>query len=1334
MAEQSSHDVVNQTRSGGEISPSDVPANKPDNITAGGDAGVVEQHNSNNDINDNDNDSKAQQQPNTKTRENAHNTSENSNDGEPVINGLGETSNTGDDRLSPLQLGDASGGSDTDTSRTDLRSSADGSQHMRTSSVKRTSVFKPVSYAKFSVTKSPGPLQTSKASAEKTPFSSASSTPSISQQPAKPRLVAKSTGGLRDLTPKPTGIGNKSGNGGPDPNQVWNKNRPVQPPSAKHLTDEELKQQYGIHMTSRIQEDGNGKEAKWADIDDDEDDWAPETIEWNDGTKITLTHTENVPLPGAKEKDTTKDGKLSPPLPESKSKLLLSKTSSVGPNATVLKLGASSDKQNRPGDPLAKSQNGKPTLTSKAQSAAHRSPWAPLPPIDKVPPVTVSPPLHVPSARFSQRDAHGHAPGPATSAPAKEIAADDFNRSWRDTHSSAPRELYNSQSGRYEPVLDTRRGPARNETNFRPPSLLQRPTHGEQPTPEEPSPTFQSRVSAADGVSWGRRRTSSNVSGGSGAFGRRMSLGKGPVNGVNERSSSPLPHQRGQYPPRGISPPQSSARQNRAALPTTHYAPPGFHSGATQQSGPPLTNAAAQQQVPFEDPISMQQRIMREKRELARQRRKEEEEREEAAKQERIRLKLQAMGVPPEKPAEKIPEKPSGRTLQKPAGEAQSSPPELSKPAAGGAPTLSPPKPPVPEPSGEPKQYGMMKVHHPASAKKLVAASEKSPDRPFPNNQPRQPASPPRDSKFESNRHLSTNVNGVRPSTESSPTESSHESIMDEKPPQWKGPLAGATPYTSWSGQKLSPHPAPSSSLWGPLSNDKALGNGTFDRNLTGFPPRDLPLTIGLPSTNDRLGSTERPQTMADNGRPSSPLSSPQERPSRNETLKPIARPTPIGPPNSHSQSQRSQHDQVSRRSQDTSSWNDFHSVAAKGEAGESEKLHRELTTLREEEARSGLGPVSLQVSFNETWRQVENDQASQHQIVSIARSTDRGASLPTLHGFPAAVTPLPFSDVSTKPPTNPTGRESRFFPHGGDQLRRPANIPSTHLRSPSPPPPDDISSHPVFTGDSNRPLVHLPTPKPRVKLPPQVSPPALPTTAPTLPSMAAAPAVRHASQPVTNTTSWQDRFNGLFGKKPSPGKTYALAVASVTKEPLEVQPSASLASVSFPQHDEIELRDAGKATSKDVEDEEAIFEDREAGSTPVVKLPIMAPKAAWLPALPPPHSRLRSKYSKPVQPWSIEPNISGVFDDNHTSVIIHLPGGDVAKTLIFPKKGGGNPARQRGSSTFKQRKNVKPREGSGNCSHSHASRKHPQSASTVPRVHQNSGSWSNRPSASAAH
>lgn len=42
MAEQTSHDVVNQTRSGGEPSPSDVPASKPDKESAGGDVGGID--------------------------------------------------------------------------------------------------------------------------------------------------------------------------------------------------------------------------------------------------------------------------------------------------------------------------------------------------------------------------------------------------------------------------------------------------------------------------------------------------------------------------------------------------------------------------------------------------------------------------------------------------------------------------------------------------------------------------------------------------------------------------------------------------------------------------------------------------------------------------------------------------------------------------------------------------------------------------------------------------------------------------------------------------------------------------------------------------------------------------------------------------------------------------------------------------------------------------------------------------------------------------------------------------------------------------------------------
>ena len=42
MAEQSSRDVVDQTLSGGDPSPSDVPASTNDKLSAGGDAGKTE--------------------------------------------------------------------------------------------------------------------------------------------------------------------------------------------------------------------------------------------------------------------------------------------------------------------------------------------------------------------------------------------------------------------------------------------------------------------------------------------------------------------------------------------------------------------------------------------------------------------------------------------------------------------------------------------------------------------------------------------------------------------------------------------------------------------------------------------------------------------------------------------------------------------------------------------------------------------------------------------------------------------------------------------------------------------------------------------------------------------------------------------------------------------------------------------------------------------------------------------------------------------------------------------------------------------------------------------
>lgn len=1310
MAEQSRHDVVNQTRSGGEPSPSDVPASKPDKDSARGDAGEFKLIAIN---------AQTERLTNLQLLHGESLTdilevgkpegptpTDNGRQGPALLasralelNGLTPTSDGGEDAGSL-------GGSESDTSRTD------GRHHTRTGSVKKPTSFKPVSFTKFSIPKAPGSISTSKVGDKVPPLSTSSG--ASSQPSTRPRLVAKSTSVLRDPTSKPMARGMKNGGASPDPIQVWNKNRPAQPPPSKHLTDEELKQQYGIHMTSRIQEDGSGTEAKWADIDDDEDDWAPETIEWNDGTKISLTHTENAPAP-AQDSKTCKEIKDAPPPMEQSAtndsnKVLGSKSpTSVGPNATILRLGANAERQQQAkASNLLKGSNEKPTLTAKTPAPVPvKSPWATLPPVDKVPPVI--PPVQ--QAQVASRPPQGQesVPGPV---PAKEIAADDFNRSWRDGQHTIPRELYNSQSGRYEPVSDTRNGLPKNEQQLRTPSVLQRPSHIEFSGPAEPSPAFQThRTSNQDGAHWTRRRTSSNVSGGSGSFGRRMSLGRpdipakindsrrgSQVNGVIERPTSPrdISYSKGGMA-RGLSPNQQSAGsawQPRTSTNANSMPQPSIPGAPQTTSAPQTTGSSAPEepaivsQVPEEDPIAMQQRIMKEKRLEARQRRLEQEEREEAERRERIRLKLEALGPPPEKEKPKPQEQQATAKVQ--SKEATATTPTTVNPVV-----QSPPKPPVPEPTGEPKQYGMMKVHHPESVKRLVTVNERTTEKPaITGTHGRRAPSPARDAKLDG-----TKTDGLLPTTEISHPQSQEqhcEQATDEKSSQWRGNLNPSSSYSPWgTGSKLGSHTTTSANPWKPLSNDKTLGNGTFDRNLSGFPPKDIPLRghlsladqphITPPSTSAERMSGPQPfpsssRVAPENQSSLTPLQAPDTRHPVYEPLNPISRPGPIGPP----VTQPGHRPQESRQ---TTAWNNFHAVAAKKDAEDSEKFRRELTARRDD------GPTSMQISFNETWRQVRTgDQAGQRQVISVARTNDNGGPLSPLHAFDNTVDALPFADNHSRPFPNVTGRGSRFFPPTVEAPKRSVGAEDGHARSPSPPPPEEISSHPAFTGDSHRPLVHLPTPKPVVKLPPKTSPTI--SKPASFASMAAATPPRVVPQPIASM--WQEKINVLFGKKGSTEKKHSLAVASATKEPLDVQSQLSSAAVSFPQNADSEpQKDVGKVTSKEVEEEEEMFEDREAGSLPVVRVPIMAPPAAWRAALPPP-TRLRSKYLKPMQVLSIESFLIGLQEKDSSGnlqISIRLPGWENLKLVTLPKRGGSHRPRQRGSSNFRPRKNTKSRE-----------------------------------------
>lgn len=399
-------------------------------------------------------------------------------------------------------------------------------------------------------------------------------------------------------------------------------------------------------MASRLQpDDAKAGQSTWADIEDEEDDWeAPEAITWTDGTKTTIPHvdeTEVIP-----EQLVPKENKV------------VEKPQSPAPSAaspSVRPVFASGK-----GLVLKSASSEKPTLVAKppAPPTPVKSPWAQLPPVTKSSPMEAA--NEPPHGRFQPPGQGYFSRGGPPPAAAREIAADDFSRSPRRDN----QQLFNSQSGRYEPVSD-RRGLARTDFNQRQPAVLQRPIHSESQGPAEPSAAFQTHHSSAGygGGGYGRRRNSSNVSGGSGSF-QRMGRPHDQTTATPEllsaRRSSFV--SAGEHPisPHNFSPsgPQGDPRQPSTS-PYQPRASPAMSSAAPQISEPrlgdggvetPATQASAPApQAAVENTVEFQKRLMQERRAEAIKRRQEEEASEEAERKERLAKKLAALGPPPER-------------------------------------------------------------------------------------------------------------------------------------------------------------------------------------------------------------------------------------------------------------------------------------------------------------------------------------------------------------------------------------------------------------------------------------------------------------------------------------------------------------------------------------------------------------------------------------------------------------------------------------------------------------------------------------------------------------
>lgn len=1174
----------------------------------------------------------------------------------------------------PAQRGDLELKTAEDGSHGDDRSAADihsdtekkgDAHHVRSDSVKKPTTFSKVSVTKNFLNKAaPTTAAAPSKIGEKREYiqtlmqegresdSLLASPASVATLPPKigPRLVAKagpSLGNLQKARPGPQNVG------GPDASKVWNKNRrefgmlcrglektnsilavPQAPP--KQFTDEELKQQYGIHLATRLQTDEGNNDSKWADIDD-EDDWAPEAVEWMDGTKSTVAPQEAAPSepqimqrpaqrpaqqqpqapaqrtvlqlaprtqPPLQEPAATKPATEAPaaqqeapkpapaPVPADTAKPILAPKRTDSQSMKILKPGAAAIQAKLNG-PSASAAD-KPSLKAKNPAPPQTSPWKPVPKPDSV--SAINPPTQAPQAPaqyapLASQDARSYEQ--PQQIPARQIAADTFDRSWKEGEGGA-RELFNSSNGRYEPAPEGRRSSVKHD-NFRKPAVLQRQSHG-GPSPAEPSAAFQSRTSGQMDGGWGNRRRGSSVSQSSNSAARRMSMQRSHDPPVAVSEGVPPPSVRNEATKPTFSQ-QSAWDQQMPARPTDAQPSPSLVAEVATPAGPAPESAPS-----AEDVAKMQARVMREKRELAQKRRAEEEEREAAAKAERLAAKLAALEG-------------AGKSKKERAAEA------AAATATKNAPKVAEPAAPVVQPSPA----------TPAETATLVESLEAQtlPPPPPPAQSEKQlPPQGPPTSSTKQQQSLPDIDQAQKQAPRSGPFQQTNPAGYKQSPSSYSSPgdrplqPFGRSP-NNLSSDSFTPWPttAPSSrsNVWG----TSGIGNGTFQSS-GAFAP--LPMvqqgsSLPLPPGMNRTPTSARISPQGFDTESRSPHMQQQQigEPQRAfpppgidahpaDTFGHQARrngapsahgignnrqahpPGPIGPPSRAQPQHHQQQHQPPRAPPGTASaWNmgsnqlpgEYAPDAAAAAAKRREMLNapsqtadtRFVETFRKTSSNQGpLGAPRRYEKTHYTLHSANGDSVPVNALPTEPTSQSAAAQPATLQPAapPSAQTqpPAAFSGASAsqdirshqalestvripdfsqnpahggqQPPIGRPQGQHQHMPagpnHGNANYRMAPLAPSIASKEQSPPPPE-ADGHPVNHGaDSTHPHVKLPRPLAKVRLPPTTTQQQLPAPVqngsvmmPQRPN--SRPPPPGASQPIIQNEGWQARFNGLFGR-----------------------------------------------------------------------------------------------------------------------------------------------------------------------------------------------------------
>jgi hypothetical protein len=857
---------------------------------------------------------------------------------------------------------------------------------------------------------------------------------------------------------------------------------------------------------------------------------------------------------------------------------------------------------------------------------------------------------------MASQDARAYESAP-TPLPAREIAADTFDRSWRENE-KGNRELFNSANGRYEPAPEGRRGSGRLEAPVRKPAVLQRST----PVP------------------------GSNESG-QPQPGSQMDMGQGSTLQGRQDIASKAPEIPGTSIERVAEAPQSAVAA--ANLDS---------NSAWAKQMPPQSDAPAEPTISMEDALKLQEKVMREKRELAIKRRKEEEEQEAVAKQERLKAKLAALEGAGKSKKDREAEA-AAAAAAAPAGTIESKAAESAQARNNGNANAVLPKPP-----------SVATVDSTSALPSVPKADARSYDKNVtkqPLNNQKSPQNIPSERQFVHDQSKvgadATTEHGGRPRpspesngrdvfTQSSPAFTSPPSFQ-QNPADRKAQAAfGLSPNLA-SESTFSPWPKAlsSTSVWG----TSGIGNGTFDSSNTFAPLSNLGSSSSLPpppgmglQTSSRISpktfpgedrSTSMQHQPSAQGQSQTSHSSDSRKfasgmDSRGEMFanqsrlhvgssapglgRPVHPPGPIGPP-----SRAHLNNEQSKSNPSLAQW---HNLA--------NEMPSHMQGQPEEDVASNSKDLNGRPEghvFRETFKKIapaldgrlgvprrfESTEFTVHDKDSLSRATlapQSNLQRPThdqsvRHATPLApwaasglnsvALPADSQDLNRRnmttqqppigPPPSSDAQPAVLPPH----LRPKANFPTVPIESVIAPhglapPPPETESHPVNTGNAHRPQVKLPPPQARVRLPPSSASARAPASAQSAPNMMNSRQLSNlgspgAQRPPAQNPDWQLRFNGLFGRAavstetpPSPPKTppksvdSALAVASSTKMFMDYsQNTASRgATVSLPSPKRtvtgaptaLKYRDSfTKPTSAHLFDEVRSF-----GSRPVVVIP----------------------------------------------------------------------------------------------------------------------------------